>query len=166
MANWDDLRIAPGARSTGANAAALANVNGSGIYAWRFTNNKELFFDAQLPHAYQIGGPLKPHVHWMPDASETYTGTWTLEYLWCNPAQVAPISNKIALTGAISGGKTAWVPQITAIDSAAMNQAFGLSALFLCRLALTLSAGSNIFLLGFDFHYEQDALGSASEFAK
>lgn len=166
MANWDDLRIAASARSTGPNAASLANVNGSGIYAWRFTNGKELFFDAQLPHSYQIGSPLKPHVHFLPESSETYTGTWTFEYLWCNPLQVSPISSKVTLTGAIGGAKTAWVPQVIGMNSAAMNQAFDLSCLFLCRLALALSAGSGVFLLGFDFHYEQDSIGSVSEFAK
>lgn len=166
MGWWDDLRIAGSARTTGANAAALANVNSTGIYAWRFTNGKELFFGAQLPHRYQIGAPLKPHVHWLADTTEIYTGTWTLDYLWANPTQATPISDKITLTGAISGAKTALVPQITALDSAAMNQAYGISALFLCRLALTLSAGTGIYLLEFDFHHESDSLGSVAEYTK
>lgn len=127
MGWWDDLRIVGSARTTGSNAAALAEVNGTGIYAWRFTTGKELFFGCQLPHRYQIGAPLKPHVHWLADTTETYTGTWTLDYLWANPTQVTPISNKITLTGAISGAKTALVPQLTEINSAAMNQAYGIS---------------------------------------
>lgn len=161
---WDDLRVAGSARATGGNAAALANVNSTGIYAWRFTTGKELFFGGQLPHKYQLGAPLHPHVHWLADTSETYTGSWTLDYLWCNPTQATPISNKITLTGSISGAQTALVPQITAFN--AMTHAFGISALLLCRLALTLSAGTGIFLLEFDFHHENDSLGSVAEYTK
>lgn len=166
MGWWDDLRIAASARTTGPNAAALANVNASGINGWRFTNGKEVSFGCQLPHRYQLGSELHPHVHWMADTSEVYTGTWTFDYLWCNPTQVTPISDKVTLTGAISGAQTALVPKITALDSAPMNQAYGISALFLCRLALTLSAGTGIYLLEFDFHHESDSLGSAAEYTK
>ena len=164
MSWWDDLRVAGSARATGGNAAALANVNSTGIYAWRFTNGKELFFGGQLPHRYHLGGPLCPHIHWLADTTETYTGTWTLDYMWCNPTQVTPISDKITLTASISGAKTALVPQLTEFTH--LTHAFGISALFLCRLALTLSAGTGIHLLEFDFHHENDSLGSAAEYTK
>lgn len=162
---WDDLRVAGSARTTGPNAASLANVNSTGIYAWRFTNGKELFFGGQLPHRYQLGSPISAHVHWLADTTETYTGTWTLDYLWANPTQAAPISNKITLTGSISGSQTALVPKVTALTPE-LAHAFTISALLLCRLSLSLSAGTGIFLLEFDFHHECDSLGSPSEWTK
>lgn len=165
MSFWDDLRISASARSTGPNAATLANVNSTGIYCFRYTNGKELFFNGQISHRYQEGSPLLAHVHWFADTTETYTGSWTFEYLWANPAQETPFSNKITLTGAISGSQTAMVPKITALIPQ-ISHSLKISGLLLCRLSLTLSAGTGIFLTDIDFHHECDSLGSPSEWTK
>lgn len=162
MGLWNDFQMGGRARTQGSNDPAFSNINSTGIYGNYFTNGKELFFTAQLPHRYKVGTPLKPHVHWVPATSETYTGTWSLDYVWFNPVQKTPMSSKITVTGAISGVKTAWVPDYTNLDQ--MAQAFDISCIFWLRLSLALSAGTGIFLAEFDFHLEEQAGGSISEF--
>lgn len=164
MANWDDVQFAGSARATGNTPAALAEVNGSGIYQYRFTNGKELHFRGQLPHTYHQYSPLLPHVHWMAESSATYAGTWTLEYLWTQAGPGIPLSTKQTLTGTFNGAVTAWESQVTNLG--AMAHDFKISALILCRLVLTLTSGSGVFLLDFDAHHENDALGSVLEFIK
>lgn len=164
MANWNDVQFAGSARATGNTPAALAEVNGTGIYQYRFTNGKELHFRGQLPHSYRQGAPLLPHVHWMAESSATYTGTWTMEYLWTQAAPGTALSAKQTLSGNFNAAVTAWQSQVLTLGS--MTHDFKISALILCRLVLTLSSGSGVFLLDFDAHHENDALGSVMEFVK
>lgn len=158
---WEDYRMGLGARSVGANPAVLTNYNATGIYVWRYTTGKELFFDAQLPHAWNLG-TLKPHVHWVPDTTETYTSTWDMDYVWCNPASGTAVSAKQSITGSISGAKTAYqmnTVNITDITLASPT----ISALLMVRLGLTLSAGTGAFLFGFDLHYQRARPGTIND---
>jgi hypothetical protein len=162
MGLWNDVQLGGRGRLQGSADPAFADINSTGIYGYKFTNGKIMYFNAQLPHRYKVGTPLKPHLHWVPDTTETYTGTWTLEYVWFNPVQKTPMSSKVTVTGAIAGAKTAWVPEYT--NLAVMNQTFDISCCFWMKLSLALSAGTGAFLCEFDCHEEEQAGGSISEF--
>ena len=63
--------------------------NGSGstgVYTYQFDNNteEELFFAAQIPHAWKEGSNIYPHVHWYPTNTDTGNVIWGLEYTWAN----------------------------------------------------------------------------------
>jgi hypothetical protein len=155
---WEDLQMLFSARNQGAAAAVLANYNSTGIYVWRYTDGKELFFTAQVSHAWNRL-TLKPHVHWVPDTTETYTGTWDMDYVWCNPNTGAIVSAKQSISGAISGAKTAYTEQTTDITDINLASPM-VSALLMIRLGLTLSAGTGAFLFGFDMHYQRARPGT------
>ena len=155
---WDDLLLGKGLRTTGAAAVSLSNYNSTGIYVWRYTTGKEAFFDAQMPHGWDKG-TIKPHVHRVPDTTETYTGTWDMDYVWCNPTTGTAVSAEANITGAISGAKTAYQMQTTDITDITLT-APAISALLMIRLGLTLSAGTGAFLFGFDIHFARNRPGT------
>lgn len=95
---WDDLRIEPMARTTGANAPTfemwIQDALGTtrGVYLYSFTDavagsEKEIFFSMQMPHTW-AGTAIYLHVHWIgTPADTTVTGAaplWTLEYTWAD----------------------------------------------------------------------------------
>ena len=53
---------------------------GNGMYAYRFTNNEELFVYFHVNHDVDPVGKTYPHVHWMPSVNMTAgeTITWEL----------------------------------------------------------------------------------------
>lgn len=155
---WDDLRMGQAARAVGGNAAALANYNSTGIYVYRYTTGKELFFECQLPHAWNLG-TISPHVHWVPDTTETYTGTWDLDYVWTPVTVGAAVSAKQSITGSISGAKTAHQNQYCSITDITLASPT-ISSILMIRLALTLSAGTGAYLFGFDMHYQRARPGT------
>ena len=67
---WDDYRIDPVARNTGAKAPTFGAFR-DGLYAYQFddaqaASEKEVFFDVQMPHDWKQGTSVYPHVHWAP----------------------------------------------------------------------------------------------------
>lgn len=162
MTIWNDVQLAGRGRLQGSADPAFGNINSTGLYGYNFTNGKIIYFTAQLPHRYKRGTPLRPHIHWVPGTSETYTGTWTLEYIWFNPVQKTPMSSLQSVTGAISGSKTAWVPELSALGE--MKQGFDISCCMWLKLSLALSAGTACWVCEFDFHEQEQAGGSFTEF--
>jgi hypothetical protein len=100
VGRWDDLRVEPVARTTGANAPVFeqwADDNGlgdtgtsRGIYLYSFDDaaaaqEKEVHFSMQLPHSYLEGSPIHLHVHWIGFSSQVaQSPRWGLEYQWKN----------------------------------------------------------------------------------
>lgn len=161
---WEDLRLGQSARATGGAAAVLSNYNSTGIYVYRFATGQELFYEAQMPHAWNRG-TIKPHVHWVPDTSTTYTGTWNMDYVWVNPGPGIAVSAKQSISGSITGAKTAYQSQVTDITDITLASPT-ISALLMIRLGLTLSAGNNAFLFGFDLHYQRARPGTINPFSE
>jgi hypothetical protein len=89
---WEDLRIEPVVRGTGALAPTFSkwfdDAPGTSIGVFLYTFNdlgkKEVHFTMQLPHAYD-GGPLELHVHWVGSSSVANAHPiWGLEHTWKN----------------------------------------------------------------------------------
>ena len=94
---WEDLRIEPIAKTTGANApsfeqwaddSALGDTGTSrGVYLYSFDDanagsEKEIHFTMQMPHAWD-GGSIEMHVHWIGAVADTVSAPrWGLEYVW------------------------------------------------------------------------------------
>lgn len=96
---WDDLRIEPVARTTGANAPTFEqwfdDLAGSsrGVFLYSFDDaaagsEKEVFLTMQLPHSWN-GGDIELHVHWTPAVGDTAAcPRWGFEYVWKSPGEV------------------------------------------------------------------------------
>ena len=160
--SYTDWVFVGNARTVGVSPANFTDINSTGIYGWEFTNGKELFFPCcQLSHSYKVGTDLIPHIHFMPSTTATYTGTWTLEYIeHLELATGTAMSTKSTVTYAFNSSMTAYQVQ-TAVFSANMTGTNRkISSIAQLKLSLSLSAGTSVYLLGLDAHYQCDGIGS------
>lgn len=173
---WDDLDFAMTIRSAPAdNPPVWTQISTTGVYGWAFETGDIAHFQRQVDHRYKVAQTTwKPHVHWMPTTTATYTGTWTLTltgHVTSTTPASAPLITTITRTGAFSVSATAWQGHLTQLDNgtpgtAIDGAAWNISTILFAKLALTLSAGTSCLLSGFDLHGEIDSLGSALEYTK
>ncbi len=171
---WDDIRVVPGAfKLGGANDPSAQNWQpggaGTTFKVYKFQENDEVFFTVQIPHSYEEGTDIEPHIHWTPaDRGNEEIGTivmWKLDYSWANQQGVFAPSATVSMSATCSG-----------VDSrhqyADGNMIYGagktISSMLVCRLwrsatgdtwAGTTSAQSPA-VLEFDFHFQLDTRGS------
>lgn len=190
---WDDLRIEPVARTTGANAPTFekwyddAAGSSRGVYLYSFDDaaggsEKEVFFNMQMPHAWiQPGTSIHLHVHWVGAVDDTTASPrWALEYAWKNLGQVYADTTTIYVNTHHSGGAT--LANITAnthyisefSDITPDTTQNFLSSVIIGRLYRDSAdagdtynaAGAKCGLLYIDAHVEIDTLGSRDEYIK
>lgn len=173
---WDDLRVEPVARSTGAKAPTFGAVGLGGLYVYQFDNaaagsEKEVYCNIQMSHAWAKTG-IYIHVHWMPltaDASKVVR--WGLEYSWASPGQTFGAAATIYATTIVTGATgTQYSHIITAFSvltpSVSQN---ALSSVLVCRLFRDSANAADTYgytagLLYVDAHVEVNKLGSATEY--
>lgn len=65
------------------NPPTLTQWGTSGIYAWSFTTNDQLFFSFKMPHSFKAGSAVWPHVHWAPSSAmaDGETVVWVIEWM-------------------------------------------------------------------------------------
>ena len=185
---WDDLRVEPIARLTGANAPSFekyyddAAGTSRGVYLYSFDDapagsEKEIHFTMQMPHDWN-GGDVHIHVHWIGAVADTdATPRWGLEFIWKNIGQVFgdtiiiyAVGNEQGDTNIIAN-KHYITEFIAQTPDGTQN---GLSTILIGRLfrdsgnaADTYnSAGAKCGLLYIDAHYVKDAIGSYLEYQK
>jgi hypothetical protein len=184
---WDDLRIEPVARTTGANAPAFEkwfdNAAGTsrGIYLYSFAdesvaaNEDEMYFTMQMPHAWN-GGNIHLHVHWTPAATENSTDVlWGLEYAWKDVGEVfgdtTTVTSSTTLVpddANITAGKH-YISAFAAISPTSASD--GLSSILIGRLFRNSSAAEDTYtnkigLLYIDAHFQLNSVGSTDEYTK
>lgn len=173
---WDDLDFAMSIRTGGGeNPPVWTQIASTGVYGWAFQNGDEAWFQRQIPHAFKVGQTTwKPHVHWMPTTTATYTGTWTLTLTGhktsATPSE-APLLTTVTRTGSFDVSATAWQGHLTELNNGTPGTEidgsdWGISTILFGKLTLTLTAGAACFLSGFDLHGEIDAFGSDQEYIK
>lgn len=183
---FDDLRIEPVARNTGANAPTfekwfddLAGTS-RGVYLYSFDDaalatEKELFFTMQMPHSW-AGNDIYLHVHWVPAATVNSSDVvWGLEYVWKDIGETfgdsTTITSSLTLVpddANITAGKH-YISSFGAITPGA--SANGISSILIGRLFRNSSNGNDTYtnkvgLLYVDAHYQIDTLGSTEEYTK
>lgn len=176
---WDDLRVPlstakPGATKVPDFAKWTDNGAGStGLFAYRFdpTTAEEVFFDAQLPHAYEEGSRIAPHLHYVLPTAPTNGQTlrFGLEYAYANVGGTFANSTIIYATETFTGDEAVKTQYIAGFDPDIEDPDMRVSAMFCCRLfrdAANDTYPYDAVVLEFDFHYQIDALGSVNELAK
>lgn len=179
---WDDLRVSVLATKGGGiqdPTWTQVRTNGAGsqgVYGWSFsqTTEEEVFFDVQLPHTWEAGTELRPHVHWthlVASPPGTTSVVWALEYTWANA--VNPPGNTFGQTSIVRGTQLVeagsqykqFITDLTPLDGTGKR----LSSVLLCRLfreptnvADTFAAGA--IALSIDFHYLSNTWGSVAEY--
>lgn len=176
---WDDLRVEPTVRGTGAKAPSYVAYK-SGIYAYEFDNaalssEKEVNFKLQLPHAWKAGSDIHLHIHWTAGTTGLATQKirWGLEYTKASVNGVFGATTTIYATDPSnppSTTPTADTHYLTTFDNIAMT-GNELSTIVLCRLFRNSSHESDsytgsAFLISIDAHIEIDSIGSKDVFTK
>lgn len=189
---WEDLRIEPVARTTGANAPTFekwyddAGGSSIGVFLYSFDDasagsEKQVFFTMQLPHAWD-GGSINIHVHWVGAVDDTTASPlWGIEYVWKSPGEVFGDTVYIFTDGKnyTSTGDDANITAHKHYISAFAPLAPGttaddISSILIGRLFRYSSndldtynaAGAKCGLLYIDAHYQSSSLGSTDEYTK
>lgn len=189
---WEDLRVEPIARTTGANAPTFekwyddAAGTSRGVYLYSFDDaaagsEKEVFFTMQMPHAWD-GGSIEFHLHWVGAVNDTTSAPrWGLEYAWKEIGQVFADTTIVYSDGNNYNGSgtsanitlgTHYISKFATI--APGTSADGLSSILIGRIfrdsanaADTYNAaGAKCGLLYIDAHYQMNSLGSTDEYTK
>lgn len=173
---WDDLKIPITAARLGASAPPVfrklqETAGGStGVFAYHFSKSVEqqVYFELQMPHDWQNGTTIYPHIHWCGvDNEASVKVKWGLEYVIT--AYEGVIGNTVIVTGDTpengDTGVTALKSQITNLGSGIDMLAFtGLSAILMGRLFRDVADDYDDEAVGIslDFHYKRWRLGSAN----
>jgi hypothetical protein len=166
---WDDLRVpVTASKSGGAKQPTFGQfiddgAGSQGVYAEAFSasQEQELFFAVQLPHAWKQETDLHAHVHWgTTSTSSSGTVIWGLEYTWHNVFGDIPTTTTITGTHTF-GGNEQYKHQLTPLGII-VGTGKRLSSMLLCRIYR--AAGSDSFtgtasLFESDFHYQINSLG-------
>ena len=145
--------------------------NGSastGIFGYSFSasTEEELFFTLQAPFSYKEGTNVHPHIHWMPNSTDTGTVIWGLEVAVVN--QGVALGNTALITTTTNGGGTAYEHIISEWDDLDGSN-FKFNSTMLCRIYRDATAdtftGEAILLL-MDFNHLMDTIGSDNTHTK
>jgi hypothetical protein len=175
---FDDLRIEPTTRNTGAKAPTFTNWLG-GLYLYDFDDallaaEKEIFFTVQLPHSWREGSAVEPHVHWVAKSAGTagQVVRWGLEYTKQNIGAAFSAPSTVYATTIAGGGSIATQDShlITDFDAIDMTGET-ISTVIVCRLFRNSSNAADTYtgtagLLYIDWHYEINSMGSRQEYVK
>lgn len=171
---WEDLRAPASTLKVGSTAPSTNTT-----YGWlEFAHNADafVFTQMQLPHSWNIGSVLHPHVHWCKTTSASGEVEWQLEYRWIGIGDVMDNSwttlSAMTTADAASDGDTQYQQAITPLGQIATTGK-SISDMLICKLTRlgTSYSGSDHYgaaaaLLEFDMHYRIDSFGSSQEFIK
>jgi hypothetical protein len=144
------------------------------FYARNFVHSQadEVQFSVQMPHGWNEGSPIFPHVHFAPWISNTgdKAAQFILEYYWANVDGTFPASpSNYTMTKTWNGDKQ-WAHMIALNASGLSTSGKTLSSILKCRLyrdnTVTDNLQGKVTFLYFDIHYEADSLGSRQEYIK
>lgn len=177
--HWDDFRVAPQSMESipSLDGPELEKIGddgdgSTGVYGLAFdkTKRESMSFDVQLPHSYREGTAIEPHVHWCPTDTDTGSVVWELEFTtFANVGEViSTTTTVIDATDAADG--TAYKHQVIGLPSIDMTEK-QVSTIAQCRVARRGADASDTYnadaiLLSFDFHIQNDSIGSDDEFSK
>ena len=125
-----------------------------------------IYFTAQLPHSYKEGSNLVPHIHWTPKVNGSGGGAenvkWDLTYSWSNKNGTIPASSSATITIDVQNDSV----DDHLKDNIATLSGSGkeISSLLICSLKRDTAVANNYadeaYLIGLDFHFEKDTVGS------
>ena len=166
---WNDLKSPlVSAKLTGNNQPTWTQVidNGSGstgVFAHGFSATvlNELWISMHMPHDYQPGTNIFPHVHWLPSTTDTGTVRWGLEFSCAkgHDQEAYPTTTTIFLEQVAAG--TALFHQLIEVPDPGLNIGIEPDAIILVRLFRDAAHANDTFTgvalgLELDAHYQSD----------
>lgn len=172
---WDDLRFpAQGINPPGA-VADPGLESTTGLLLFAAAGTETIAGVAQMPHAWDEGTTIKPHVHWQKTTSAAGNVLWQLDYEVINNGDTAAMAygsqgQGVTPMDGTPDGNTANQVLITSLGDITMVDK-RISCLIFWKLSRIGSDASDTYgadarLIEFDIHYEIDSRGSIEEFTK
>jgi len=171
---FDDSQVPP----TSARVGVVAPTTETGFrgdsdfQALNFVNTQadEIQFQLQLPHTWKEGDGIFPHVHFSPWTTGTGNVQFILEYYISNiNGQFPDTPETYTMTKNIASNNQ-WYHLIASNSTALSMTGKTASCILYCRLYRDNTVDGNlagrVTLLGFDYHYIKDSLGSRTEYSK
>jgi hypothetical protein len=144
---WDDLRIASSSVRLGSSAPNLTAsfAGNANLYTIQFANTgtEIVYFDIQMPHAWETGTTVYPHVHFSPITTGTGTVQFILEYTWANINGTFGGSSTCTMTNVISSNSQ-WNHLLATNSTGISGSGKGISSMLVCRLYRDNTVGGNL----------------------
>jgi hypothetical protein len=169
---YNDSQVPPTVFRTGGTALLLAELV-SGIYAHRFDTGGSpdmIHFNVQFPHSMKLNSTIYPHLHVV--NKDAIVGaanvSFTLTYTWANINGTFPAVKEDTKVVSFADAEALTHKLLSFDPIVPVAGQGGLSSILIGTLTRvnTGYTTANIFHMGFDIHYEVDALGSREEFVK
>lgn len=127
------------------------------------------FVSVQMPHGYREGSNIECHIHVVPDLAQKNNVTFNLSYTWTNINAVTASPTFITVSYNFTSG-VAYNNTVLSFGNIS-GSGKTISSILNGKLKRTSSVASdsftgNVFVNSFDCHYEEDTLGSASQYGK
>lgn len=173
---WDDLRFPAQGINPPGNVSDPSVDTATGLLLFSGSATNMIGGVAQMPHSWDEGSVIIPHVHWQKTTSAVGNVLWRFEYdTLVNPGEVSPLTyaNQIDATTPVEGtpdNDTAGENLISSFGEVDTTDKL-ISVCILWKLSRiggdvldTYAADAR--LVEFDIHYQLDANGSFQQFRK
>lgn len=170
---WTDFVIDPVSTANQANSPSLKTFVDGDMMALAFEAGnqvEEVFFDVQMPHSWEEGSTIYPHIHWAPGDGSTGNVVWYLDYTWANidGTFTTPVT---VSSGAVAAGGEAFKHNMTMIPTGGIpgtNKT--ISSVLTCRLYRDHgdddTYNNDAFAVSIDIHYKLNTVGSRTPSSK
>ena len=166
---WEDLRF-PSQGINPAGSAAPPTVDDTtfpGTLLFSTSADNLIGGVAQLPHSWQRGTAIRPHVHWAKTSSATGTVAWRLRYTWADiGGTFGAYSDWDTATSGVPNSDTANKHALATFAEIAPATGVGESSMICWELMRDVSEddyGASARLFELDFHYQTNKAGTKSE---
>jgi hypothetical protein len=166
---WEDLRF-PAQGINPAGSAAPPTVDDTtfpGTLLFSHSADNVIGGVAQLPHSWQRGTAIRPHVHWAKTTSATGTVAWRLRYTWADiGGTFGAYSDWDTATSGVPNSNTANKHALATFTPITPATGVGESSMICWQVIRDVSEddyGASARLLEVDFHYQTNKNGTRNE---
>lgn len=169
---WDDLQVALGEiKLPGVSDPAWQAYKGGYVLSFSPSADNIISFTAQFPHRYKLESNIDFHIHAAYPDSNAGNSIWNFTYSWAKinedfPAQTTV--SAVSLASPANQDNHTYHDIATGISGTGKD---GVSSILICSLQregthLSDTYAGAVYLVGLDFHFQSDTLGSAQETTK
>jgi len=174
---WDDLRTPVNMlKFSDTKPPVWTSYKGGYVAAFedQAVNYQSLYWAWQLPHEWEIGTAVVPHIHIVPEDGGAGNVHWEFTYSIAKKGATFPVESTIHITQAMpeQADEHTYFELVTISGVELGTDPEDISTMLLCSLSRRSDqpedtyAGKDVYLLEVDMHYLKDSWGSRLELSK
>ena len=168
---WDDLQVTLGTvKLPGVSDPSWVAYKGGRLLSFSKSSDNIITFTGQLSHSYKLESDLEFHIHVVYPDANAGNSKWVLTYSWAGIGGDFPAETPTPVTIASPANADAHTLHevVAVIDGTGKS---GLSSMLICSLMregtdVADTYDNAIYLVGLDFHFQKDTIGSLLEKTK